>query len=75
MTTPIRKPLTAAPVEVAFTTMFLATDIGIYTCHAEAMTSTNTLIVSSTNSVGFELFLFQPPAPAPSELRMRLRVR
>lgn len=75
VTASIRKPLALLPAGVDFTTLFTVADVGSFLCHAEAMTVANVLIVSSLNTIGFDLFVFQPPAPAPSELRMRMRVR
>ncbi len=78
VTAPIRKPLLNPPGEVSLVTLFTATDIGTYSCWAEAMTSTNTLIAKSTKSdgtvqtIGFELFV---ETVAPNRLEMKLRVR
>ncbi len=77
-TTLIRKPLANPPAEVSFVTLFTATDVGVYTCWAEAMTSTNTLIARSTKAdgtnqnVGFEVFV---ESIAPNRLEMKFRVR
>lgn len=74
----IRKPLANPPGEVNLTTLFTATDVGLYTCWAEAMTSTNTLIARSTKAdgtnqnIGFELFV---ESVAPNRLEMKFRVR
>ncbi len=78
VTAPIRKALANPPGEVNLTTLFTAADVGTYSCWAEAMTSTNTLIVKSTKAdgtpqtIGFELFV---EAVAPNRLEMKFRVR
>jgi len=74
----MRKPLASPPGEVSLTTLFTATDIGVYSCWAEAMTITNTLITKSTKTdgtpqtVGFELFV---ETVSPNRLEMKFRVR
>lgn len=78
VTAQIRKPLATPPGEVSLTTLFTAADVGVYTCWAEAMTSTNTFIARSTKAdgtnqqIGFELFV---ETVVPNRLEMKLRVR
>lgn len=75
---PIRKPLANPPGEVSLTTLFTASDVGVYSCWAEAMTQANVLIVKSTKpdntpqTLGFELFV---ETVAPNRLEMKFRVR
>ena len=78
VTTPIRKALAVPPGEVNLTAMFVATDAGVYSCWAEAMTSTNTLIARSKKddgtdqNIGFELYV---ETVSPNQLKMKFRVR
>lgn len=77
-TAAVRKPLANPPGDVNLTALFTATDVGIYTCWAEALTSTNTMLARSTKAdgtnqnIGFELFV---ETVAPNRLEMKFRVR
>lgn len=78
VTAPIRRPLANPPGDVNLTTLFTATDVGTYTCWAEAMTQANVFIARSTKTdgtnqnIGFELFV---ETVAPNRLEMKFRVR
>lgn len=66
--TPLRKKM-AGP-EVSFASLFSATELGTFVCHAEALTQQNALLAKSDGTVTFQLV-----AMPNGKVGLRIRIR